>query len=118
GINPRLSQRMRDADALLVIGSRLGDIETQGYTIPDPTAPGKAIYHIHPDADEPGRVYHPDRAIICDAPGFVAALAAQPAICSIDPEWTSGARADYDAWTKPQETPGDVKLEQVVAWLS
>ena len=118
GINPRLTQRMRDADALLVIGSRLGDIETQGYTVLDPAAPGKAIFHIHADADEPGRVYHPELAMICDAPGFVAALAAQPAICAVDPDWTAGARADYEAWTKPQETPGDVKLEQVVAWLS
>jgi len=117
-INPKLAERMRDADALLVLGSRLGDIETEGYTRLDPAAPGKAIYHIHADADEPGRVYHPDLAIISDAPGFLQALAAQPAICEVSADWTSGARADYLAWTKPQETPGDVKMEQVIVWLS
>jgi len=45
-------------------------------------------------------------------------LAAQPAICKVSPDWTSGARADYLAWTTPQETPGDVKMEQVITWLS
>ena len=118
GIDPRLAQRMRDADALLVIGSRLGDIETQGYSLLDPAGHGKAIYHVHADPDEPGRVYHPDLAIIAAAPGFVQALAAQPAICAVDPDWTTGARADYLTWATPHETPGAVKLEQVVRWLS
>jgi acetolactate synthase-1/2/3 large subunit len=118
GINPRLAQRMRDADALLVIGSRLGDIATQGYTLLDPAGHGKTIIHVHADANEPGRVYHPDLAVIADAPGFLAALAAQPAICAPEAGWTAGARADYLAWATPHDTPGDVKMEQVVRWLS
>jgi acetolactate synthase-1/2/3 large subunit len=117
-INPRLARRVRDADALLVIGSRLGDIETQGYSLLDPADHGKAIYHVHPDPDEPGRVWHPEAAIVADAPGFVQALAAHPAICAPEDGWTAGARADYEAWAAPQETPGAVKLEQVVRWLS
>lgn len=118
GINPRLAQRMRDADALLVIGSRLGDIETQGYTLMDPGHHGKTIFHVHPDPDEPGRVWHPDLAVTADAPGFVAALAAQPATCAPEPGWTAAARADYNAWITPQASPGAVRLEQVVRWLS
>jgi len=76
GPNPRLAQRLRDADALLVIGSRLGDIETQGYTNLDPASLGKRLIHVHADADELGRVYQPDLAIEARAPEFVAALAA------------------------------------------
>jgi len=30
GINPRLAARVREADLLLLIGTRFGDIETQG----------------------------------------------------------------------------------------
>lgn len=118
GVNPRLAQRMRDADALLVIGSRLGDIETQGYTLLDPAGHGKAIFHVHADPDEPGRVWQPELAIASDAIGFVAALAAQPATCAPDPGWLRGARADYESWVTPQESPGAVKLEAVVRWLS
>ena len=118
GINPRLAQRVRDADALLVIGSRLGDIETQGYTLVDPAGSGKAIYHIQADADELGRVYQPTLGIVATAPDFISALAGLSA-CQTDwADWTAAARADYDHWIKPVETPGAVKLEQVIGWLS
>ena len=118
GINPNLAQRVRDADALLVIGSRLGDIETQGYTLIDPAGHGKSIYHIQADADELGRVYQPTLGVVATAPDFMRALAGLPA-CGTDwADWTKSARADYERWTTPQETPGAVKLEQIVAWLS
>jgi acetolactate synthase-1/2/3 large subunit len=118
GVNPRLAQRVRDADALLVIGSRLGDIETQGYTLIDPAAPGQAILHVHSDPNELGRVYQPDLRIAADAVSFVHALAQLPACGAGWGDWTRAARADYENWATPQETPGDVKQEQVITWLS
>jgi len=118
GPNPRLAQRLRDADAVLVLGSRLGDIETQGYTLIDPSEAKKSIYHIHADPDEPGRVYRPALAVTATAPDFTRALAALPA-CGTDwGDWTRAARAEYDAWVTPQPTPGDVRQEEVIAWLS
>lgn len=118
GMNPKLAARVRDADALLVIGSRLGDIETQGYSLIDPASPHLAICHVHADPNEPGHVYHPDLAVTADATSFVRALAQLPT-CNMDwADWTASARADYETWTTPQETPGDAKLEQVIAWLS
>ncbi len=118
GVNPKLAQRVRDADALLVIGSRLGDIETQGYSLVDPAAPHCAILHVHADPNETGHVYQPDIAVTADAVSFTRALSRLPANPTDWAPWTTSARADYDAWVKPQETPGDVKLEQVIAWLS
>lgn len=118
GMNPALADRVRSADALLVIGSRLGDIETRGYTLIDPAAPQCRICHVHSDAGEPGRVYQPDLAVTADAVTFTRALARLPA-CGRDwSDWTRAARADYEAWVAPQETPGEVKLEEVVLWLS
>lgn len=118
GVNPKLAQRMRDADALLVIGSRLGDIETQGYSLVNPAAPHCAILHVHADPDEVAHVYRPDLAITAPAPSFVSALSKLPA-CGADwTDWTAAARADYETWRIPAETPGAVKLEQVIAWLS
>ena len=118
GANPKLTARMKAADALLVIGSRLGDIETQGYSSVDPQAPAQRILHVHADASEPGRVFVPDMYVAADAVSFVRALAALPP-CDADwADWTAAARAEYEGWVQPQETPGAVKLEQVIRWLS
>ncbi len=119
GMNPRLGQRLQAADLLLVIGARLGDTATNGYALLDPAAPGKTIVHIHPDPDELGHVWRPDLAISLPAPAMVAALAASvPQGLPDWSDWTASARADYTAFTTPRETPGAVKLEQVMRWLS
>ncbi|MDE2004583.1 MAG: thiamine pyrophosphate-binding protein, partial [Betaproteobacteria bacterium] len=59
GINPKLAARVREADVLLVIGERLGETTTSGYTLIDVPAPRQALIHVHPGADELGRVYQP-----------------------------------------------------------
>lgn len=118
GVNPRLAKRLREADTLLVIGSRLGDIETQGYTLLSPESHGKRLIHVHPDPDEPGRVWATDLAVTARAPDFVAALAARNEPTPGWPDWTAAARADYDWWTTPVPSPGAVKQEDVILWLS
>ena len=118
GINPRLGRRLREADALLVLGSRLGDIETGGYTLLDPQGHGKRLIHVHADPDEPGRVWRPDLSVTADAPSFVAALAALPAMGGDRGDWVRAARADFEWWQTPQETPGALKQERVIRWLS
>ena len=117
GINPKLAARVRDADFLLLLGTRLGDIETQGYTLIDPADPQKTIIHIHADADEIGRVYAPDIGITATAPAALRQLAnASPA--GDWSTWTAAARNDYEAWLAPQESPGALKQEDVIKWLS
>ena len=119
GVNPKLAKRVRNADALLLIGSRLGDIETQGYRLIDPANPHCAILHVHADANEHGHVYQPDIAVTTDAVLFTRALSNLPASTNANwASWTQSARADYDKWKTPHVTPGDVKLEQVIMWLS
>jgi len=117
GINPRLAQRVRDADTFILLGTRFGDIETQGYTQVDPANPQKKIVHIHADADELGRVYAPDIGIVATAPTALRALS-QAGPAGAWETLTASARADYEAWLQPQETPGDLKQEAVIKWLS
>ncbi|MFQ6547166.1 thiamine pyrophosphate-binding protein [Aestuariibius sp. 2305UL40-4] len=116
GVNPRLAARMKEADLLLVLGSRLGDIETGGYLRP---APGKApaVIHIHAGAEEIGRVYPAEMALVARAEPALRALV-QVAPRRSWEAWRAAARADYEAWIAPQETPGDLKLENVISWLS
>jgi acetolactate synthase-1/2/3 large subunit len=120
GINPKLAARVRDADFLLLLGTRFGDIETQGYTLVDPAAPEKTIVHVHADADELGRVYGPDYARVCRADDAVTGLLTASQVRSWGhwDAWTAAARADYETWLTPQVSPGAVKQEQVIGWLS
>ncbi|MEM6609182.1 MAG: thiamine pyrophosphate-binding protein [Pseudomonadota bacterium] len=116
GANPALKARFNAADALLVLGSRLGDTATQGYTLLDPRLPQKTIIHVHPDPDELGRVHQPAMAIAARAPEMLAALVA----LNLAPKGSDvrEGRAALDAWRVPQKTPGEVKMEEIVHWLS
>ena len=119
GVNPKLAQRVRDADCLLLVGTRFSDIETQGYTLVDPADPGKTVLHVHADADEIGRVYGADIGVVCQ--GDVAIVALKAAVADAGagwPDWTAAARKDFEAWQQPVESPGAVKQEQVIRWLS
>jgi acetolactate synthase-1/2/3 large subunit len=115
---PAAGHAAGEADALLVLGSRLGDIATGGYTLLDPQAHGKRLIHVHADPDEPGRVWHADLTVTAAAPAFVAALAALPPLDRDRTDWVQAARADFDWWQAPQETPGGLKQERVIRWLS
>ncbi|WP_342078101.1 thiamine pyrophosphate-binding protein [Yoonia sp. SS1-5] len=117
GMNPRLADRVRSADFLLLLGTRFGDIETQGYTLVDPADPQKTIVHVHADPSEIGRVYVPDIGVAATAPAVLAGLAdAAPAGNWSD--WTAAARADYETWAHPAESPGAFKQETAIKWLS
>ncbi len=117
GANPKLLARAREADALLVLGSRIGDCVTQGYELWDPAGPVPPIAHVHPDPDTPGSVYRCDLAVTAQTADVVAKLAQAPKAGDWA-DWTAAARADYEAWQTPKETPGAVKLEQALHWMS
>ncbi len=117
-INPALATRIREADVLLVIGERLGEMTTAGYTLLSAPLPAQTLIHVHPGVEELGRVYRPAVAIAATPAAFLAALAKLPALPA--DRWrasTAAARADYDAWRAPRPVPGAVDLWQVVRWL-
>jgi Thiamine pyrophosphate-requiring enzymes [acetolactate synthase, pyruvate dehydrogenase (cytochrome), glyoxylate carboligase, phosphonopyruvate decarboxylase] len=117
GINPRLSARVRDADVLLVIGERLGERTTSAYTLLDVPVPRQTLVHVHPGADELGRVYQPALAIAATPGAFLAAIdgvAARPEAIS---DAAAGAHGEYEAWRDPRPVPGSVDLWRVVRWL-
>jgi acetolactate synthase-1/2/3 large subunit len=74
GPNPKLQQRIRDADLILAVGARLGEATTDGYTLVTPDHPGQALVHVHPDPNELGRVYHADLPICADMGEFAEAI--------------------------------------------
>ncbi len=74
GVNPVLSQRIRDADTLLVIGARLGEMTTGGFHLIDIPNPGQTMIHVHAGAEELGHIYQPDLAINASSSAFIDAL--------------------------------------------
>ena len=117
-LNPKLAARVRDADVLLVIGERLGEMVTSGYTLLAAPQPRQALIHVHPGAEELGRVYQPALAIQSSIAPFCAALAALEPIHPAP--WVGSAEqahADYLAWQTPRAMPGTLDLRQVVACL-
>ena len=60
GINPKLAARIGDADLVLAIGARLGEMTTGGYELLVPPRPAQRLVHVHAGAEELGRVYAAD----------------------------------------------------------
>jgi len=119
GINPALSQRIRDADVLLCLGPRLGEMTTSGYTLIDLPVPKQKLVHVHPDANEPGRVFHPKLSVAARPDQTILALAEALSERPQKSNMTaSAAHADYKAWQIPVETPGALKMEKVISHLN
>lgn len=117
GINPALAQRVKDADVILALGARLGEITTSGYTLLTPPVASQDLIHIHADPSEIGRVYRPDFAVVGKPDRIIGQLAAA-ALARDGGTWLTEARADYEAWQTPVETPGLLKMEQVITHLN
>lgn len=122
GASPKLTARVQEADLLIVLGSRLSETPTAGYTLIQSPRPAQSMVHVYPDASELGRVYQADQSIQAGMPEIAAALAALPPIVDAPwAEWTAAARADYLSYiTLPQyaEPPQGVDLAQVVEYLN
>ncbi|WP_420394580.1 thiamine pyrophosphate-binding protein [Acuticoccus sp.] len=118
-ISPSLKKVVSEADVVLVVGARLGEMTTQAYTLFEVPEPVQTLVHVYPAGDEIGRVYRADLPIVSASGPFIAALAAAwPGGPTPWGAWTRAAREGYEAWVRPKETPGSVKLEEVVAHLS
>ena len=74
GPNPKLLERIKSSDLVIVIGGRLGELPSQHYTLFDIPRPQLPFVHVHPGAEELGRVYSPQLAINATPTAFTAAL--------------------------------------------
>ena len=119
GINPKLAARVREADVLLVIGARLGEMTTSAYTLVEAPLPRQTLVHVHAGAEELGSVYRPALAINSGYPRLVEAL--ESLSLKKNAAWEADTRAlrqDYLEWTKPRPMPGKLHYGEVIRWLS
>ena len=119
GINPILAERVKSADLLLLVGTRLGEMASSGYTLVDSPVPRQKLVHVHAGGEELGRVYVPELAIHASPAAFARAAAQLTPV--ENPAWKGAvaeARADYEAWTGRREIPGRVQMWDIVDYLN
>jgi acetolactate synthase-1/2/3 large subunit len=104
GLPPFLQQRVKAADLIIALGSRLGDVTTMTYSVLEPPRIAARLVHIHPDPDELNRVYQADLPILA-APSAAAERLAE--ISPVDStrwrDWTNAARREYEQFVAAPE---------------
>ena len=115
GVNPALTTRIREADCLLVIGARLGEMTTGGFSLLDIPNLVQRLIHVHPGADELGHIYQPDLAINASASRFIEALH----IKTLDPrddgsEQVRSGHQSYLNWNATIEVTGALQLSSII----
>ncbi|MBB5390743.1 MULTISPECIES: thiamine pyrophosphate-binding protein [unclassified Herbaspirillum] len=102
GVNPALARLVGEADLLISVGSRLGEMVTSGYTLLDIPRPRQKLVHVMPAPEELGRVYQTDVKIAATLNAFARAAAQlSPAGGEAWREWHKQARDNYLAYIEP-----------------
>jgi acetolactate synthase-1/2/3 large subunit len=113
GSDPGLIGKVKEADLILAIGSRLGDASTQGYTLLD-MAGSVPIVQVHPDGGEIGRVFRPALGIVADLNRFAEAAAALEPVQAEWTHWTQELRSLREAQRAVPNYEGMLNLGTVM----
>lgn len=115
----QLSSAVKNADLLLVVGSRMGEVSTGGYAALDIPVPKQTLIHIHQGIEELGRVYQPALAINSSMSSFAKSAAKLPAMTSpIKSDWTRTLNKNYRENLQHSPSPGDVQMAEIIEWLN
>ncbi len=118
-VDPNLAQRVEEADLLIAVGSRIGELTSQGYTLVKPPRPKATLVHILPNPDDLGRVFQGELLIASGMAEFTAAaLALQPTGSKVRDDWRQALRGHYEQWRVPGPCPGNLDLGRAVRELS
>jgi acetolactate synthase-1/2/3 large subunit len=115
--SPGLNERIKAADLLVAIGSRMGDIPTMGYQLLTSEEAASKLIHIHPSAEDLNRVWQASFTAIANEAEAAVALSR----LKIERRWTQWrieARADYERSIEPLATVGAVNLSQIFSYLA
>ena len=117
--SPQLAERLRASDLLIVLGSRLGEMTTNGYSLVSLPVPRQKLVHVYMDASELGRVYEPDVSIVASMESFAAASRDMKATNTDGRvEWLRQANQDYIDNLKPTLEMSSVNMHAVMDVLN
>ena len=114
GLAAGVRKTMAEADVILALNTRFGEISTEGYTLFQVPHPKQNIIHVHASAAEIGKIYIPTLGIPAGPNAFVAALTPVQGDWA---DWRARARADYEATFTLPAQPSPVDMVQVTAHL-
>lgn len=120
GANPRLLDRIRQSDLVLLVGGRLSEVPSQGYVLLGIPSPQQALVHVHADADELGKLYRAAQSIHATPQAFAEAVSTLRPSAPV--AWTAetiAAREDYLHWSDPApiRIPGPLQMGEVMQHL-
>lgn len=117
GVNPALTRRIQASDCLLVIGARLGEMTTGGFTLIDIPCPSQSMIHVHPGAEELGHIYQPELAINASAETFVSELGKarlNPTDANTWKQQVAQVHQEYLDWNRSVSVNGAVQLSDII----
>ncbi len=119
GASATLVARIKEADLVLAVGARIGEITSQSYSLMGIPDPGKVLIHVHPGAEELGRVFRPTLPIQSGMSEFAAAAAALDLVPTPRwSDWRAAVRSEYEAGLVPSSAAGGaLDLGKVMTWL-
>ncbi|MBX7483908.1 thiamine pyrophosphate-binding protein [Qipengyuania qiaonensis] len=117
GPNPKLVERVKQADLVLAVGARLGEATTDGYTVPPLTTPDRKLVHVHPDADELNSVYPADLALCACVDEFAESAALWDEGDAIDFDAGRQANAEWREWATAQVNGHALDMGQAVEFM-
>ena len=116
-INPQLAQAIKQADTLLVIGARLGEMTTSGYSLIDIPSPAQKLIHVYPGAEELNRTYATSQAINCGVSDFCQTIESTVLKRKPSIETLNTYRQNYLNWNQPINVDCPVQLSSIMHWL-
>ncbi|PZT84779.1 MAG: thiamine pyrophosphate-binding protein [Citromicrobium sp.] len=117
GPNPRLVERVKQADLVLAVGARLGEATTDGYAVPTLVDRERTLVHVHPDPDELNRVYPATLAICADMAEFAESAALWDEGETIDFDAGARAHAEWEEWATAHPADHALDMGQCVQFL-
>jgi len=120
--NPKVQiETFRESDLILALGTRFGDITSQGYSFPDLPRPAQTFVHAYADDHIVGLHFAPDFGLVCDPVALARALTPQaaPQFAPARVDWGRRLKAIWEAHASwPQRSAGDgIDFVQVVKAL-
>ncbi|HDS1744046.1 MULTISPECIES: thiamine pyrophosphate-binding protein [Pseudomonas] len=116
---PVLVEAVKQSDLLIVVGARLGEMTTGGYALVDIPTPKQALVHVHPSAEEIGRVYQPTLGINAGPGSFLRQVnRVAPVRPDAFEDWTVRLNRGYLGNFETPRSPGNVQMSEVIAWLN
>ncbi|MEY4873217.1 MAG: hypothetical protein RLZZ563_2547 [Pseudomonadota bacterium] len=114
GMPPHVKALIREADVILAVNARFGEMTTDGYTLLSVPVPSQRLIHVHGSDREIGKIYQPEIGLHAGPNAFAAAL--RPVMGGWA-TWRAKARAGYEASFAAPAQPSPVDMVAVMAWL-